>query len=97
MLREFVGDGWGGPGSARDAHAPVRLAEPLGVELADDTEDAAVEQTPVATGDGLLGGAEDLGQAAERRPGVDVQRLDDPSVQHVNCNGSHVAHCSEWR
>ena len=94
MLREFGGDGRRGPRSATDADGPVGLAEPLGVELADNTQDATVEQMPVATGDGLLGGSEDLSQAAERRSGVDVKRLDDPSVQYINCNGSHVIHLS---
>ena len=36
MLREFGGDGRGGPRSTTDADGPVVLAEPLGVELADD-------------------------------------------------------------
>ena len=84
MLREFGGDGRCGPRSASDADGPVGLAEPLGVELADNAQDATVEQTPVATGDGLLGGSEDLSQSAERRSGVDVERLDDSSVQWVN-------------
>jgi len=55
MLREFGGDGRCGAWGATDADGPVGLPEPLGVELADDTQDVTVEQTPVATGDGLLG------------------------------------------
>jgi hypothetical protein len=80
MLREFGGDGRCGPRSATDADGPVELAEPLGVELADNTKDATVEQTPVAPGDGRLGGSEDLSQATKRRSGVDVERLNDSSV-----------------
>ena len=80
MLRESGGDGRRGPRSATDADGPVSLAELLGVELADNTQDATVEQTPVAAGDGLLGGSQDPGQSAERGSGVDVESLDDPSV-----------------
>jgi hypothetical protein len=80
MLCEFGGDGRCGPRSAADADGPIRLAEPLRVELAHNTQGAIVEQTPVATGNGLLGGSEDLSQAAERRSGVDVESLDDSSV-----------------
>ena len=81
MLRQSGGHGRRRPRSTADADGPVGPAEPLGVELADDPHDAAVEQAPVAAGDGLLGGSEDLGQPAERRPGVDVESLDDSSVQ----------------
>ena len=80
MLGEFGGDGRGGPRSTTDADGPVVLAEPLGVELADDPHDVIVEETPVSAGDGLLGGSEDLGQSTKRRSGVDVESLDDPSV-----------------
>jgi hypothetical protein len=80
MLGQFGGDGRCGSRSATDADGPVGLAEPLGVELADNTQDPGVEQASVTTGNGLLGGSEDLGQAAERRTGVDVESLDDPSV-----------------
>ena len=84
MLCQFGGGGRCGPRSATDADGPVGLAEHLGVELADNTKGATVEQTAVATRDGLLGGSEDLSQAAERRSGVDVESLDDPSVQDIN-------------
>ena len=60
MLRQSGGDGGRGPGSTADTDGPVRPTEPLGVELADDPHDMAVEQAPIAAGDGLLGGAEDL-------------------------------------
>ena len=80
MLRQFGSDGRCGPRSATDADGPVRLAEPLGVELADNTQYATVKQTPVATGDGLLGRSKDLSQAAERGSGLDVKGMDDPSV-----------------
>jgi hypothetical protein len=43
MFRELGGDGRCGPRSATDADGPVKLAEPLGVELADNTQDASVE------------------------------------------------------
>ena len=81
MLREFGGNGRCGARGAADADGPVGLAEPLGVELTDHTQNAFVEQAPVATGDGLLGGPEHFGQAAERRSRVDVKSMDDPSVQ----------------
>jgi hypothetical protein len=84
MLREFGGDGRCGPRSATDADGPVVLAEPLGVELADDAHHVLVEQTAVAAGDGLLGGSEDLGQSVEGSSGVDVESLDDPSIQCIN-------------
>ena len=81
MLGQSGGDGRCGPRSAADADRPVGPAEPLGIELADDPHDVTVEQPPVAAGDGLLGGSEDLGQSTERRSGIDVEGLDDPSVQ----------------
>jgi hypothetical protein len=80
MLRKFGGDGRCGPRSATDADGPVGLPEPLGVELAHDTKNAIVEQTPVATGNSRLGGAEDLSQAAERRSGVNVECVNDSLV-----------------
>ena len=94
MLREFGGDGRCGSRSATDADGPVVLAEPLGVELAHHTENATVEQTPVATGDGRLGGSEDLSQAAERRSGVEVKRVNDSSVQKIKADGFHAHHRS---
>ena len=81
MLRQSGGDGGGGPRSTADADGPVGAAEPLGIELADDPHHTTVEQPPVAAGDGLLGRSEDLGQPTERGSGVDVESLDDPSVQ----------------
>ena len=50
---------------------------PLGTELANDPEDASVEQPPEAAGDGLFGGPQDLRQSAERCSGVDMEGLDD--------------------
>ena len=79
---QFGGDGRRGARSTTDADGPVGPAEPLGIELADDSYDTTVEQAPVTAGDGLLGGPEDLGQSTERRPGIDVERLDDSSVQY---------------
>ena len=92
MLCEFGGDGRCGPRSATDADRPVVLAEPLGIELANNTQDATVEQTPIATGDGRLGGPEDLSQATERRSGVDVKRMNDSSVQEINIDAFHTHH-----
>ena len=83
MLRQFGGDGRCGPRSTADADGPVVLAEPLGVELADNTKNAIVEQTPVATGNSRLGGSEDLSQAAERRSGVNVKGMNNPTVQII--------------
>src|SRR5580658_234738 len=97
MVRELGGDGRGGPGSATDPDGPVGLAEPLGVELADHSQDSTVEQTPIATGDGLLGGSENLSQAAERGSGVDIERLDDPSVQLIDLSGFHTHDLIQWR
>ena len=84
MLGQSGGHGGGGPGSTADADGPIGPTEPLGVELADDPHDPTVEQPAVAAGDGLLGGSEDLGQSTERRSGVDVEGLDDSSVQQID-------------
>jgi hypothetical protein len=92
MLREFGSDGRCGPRSATDADGPVELTEPLGVELADNTQDTTAEQTPVATGNSWLGRSEDLSQATERRSGIDVERMNDSSVQDINIDGSHAPH-----
>jgi hypothetical protein len=72
MLGEFGGDGRCGSRSATEAHGPVGLANSLRVELADDAQDAVIEEAPVATGDSLFGGSDDCGQATERRSRVDV-------------------------
>ena len=80
MLGQFGGHRRGRTRGTADADGPVRSAEPLGIELADDSHDTAVEQPPVATGDGLLGGSEYLRQATERSSGIEVKSLDDLPV-----------------
>lgn len=72
MLGEFVGDGRGRSRSTSEPHGPVGLADPLRVELTDHTHDAIIEQSSVATGDGLLRGSGDFGQATEGRSRIDV-------------------------
>ena len=89
MLRQSGGDSGRGARSTANTDGPVGPTETLGVELADDPHDVAVEQAPIAAGDGLLGGAEDLGQSTERRSGIDVEGLDDSSVNHIDGDGSH--------
>src|ERR1700691_338228 len=96
MLRQSGGDGGRRPRSTADPDRPVGPAEPLGIELADDPDHVPVEEPPVAAGDGLFGGAEGLRQSTEGRPGIDVQSLDDPSVQNINCNGSHATDHDTW-
>ena len=61
MLCQSGGDGGRGPWSTADADGPVRPTEALGVELTHDPHHMAVEQAPIAAGDGLLRGAQDLG------------------------------------
>ena len=80
LLRKFGGDRRCRTRPATDADDPVVLAEPLGIELAHYTKNAIVEQTPVATGNSRLGGSEDLSQAAERRSGVDIKRVNDSLI-----------------
>ena len=81
-------------GSASEADGPVGLAEPLGIELADHPNDPTIEQPSVPAGDRLFGGPEDFGQPAERRPRIDVESMDDPSVKRVDHNRSHAGHRS---
>ena len=54
-LRQLGGNGRCGSWGAADPGCPVGLTEPLGVELADDPQDLAVEQPSVAASDRLLG------------------------------------------
>src|ERR1700689_140206 len=96
MLCQSGGDGGCGTRSASDSDGPVGPAEPLGTERADNPPHVTAEKPPVAAGYGLLGGSEDLGQPAEGRPGVDVESLDNPSVQYINPSGSHEIHHSAW-
>jgi hypothetical protein len=85
-----------GPWSTADADRPVRPAEPLRVELAHHPHHVGLGQLSVAAGDGLLRRPEDFRQAAERCPGIDVEGLDDPSVQGIDADGFHVKDCKPW-
>ena len=56
-----------------DADCPVGLAEPLRIELANNSHDMTIEQWRVVLGDRLFRGLEDLGQSTERRSWIDVE------------------------
>ncbi len=85
------------PGAQRMRTAQSDRPEALGVELADHPHDPTVEQPAVAAGDGLLGGSEDLGQPTERRSGIEVEGLDDSSVQPINRGRFHATDPStQW-
>ncbi len=96
MLCQPGGYGRRGPRSTADPDGPVRSPDSLGIELAHHPYDVPVEEAPVTPGDGLLGGSENLGQPAERRARVEVQGLDDPSVQYIERSGFHRCHGNSW-
>jgi hypothetical protein len=68
---------------------PVRTAESLLVDLADDPEDTRFEQSPITACDRLLGRSQDFGHSAERCPGIEVEGLDDSAIQYIDHGRFH--------
>jgi len=80
---ERGGGGRGGVGRALHAHDPAGVAQALGVAEAAHAQPTRVVQAAVAPGDRLVGDPENVGDRAERRPAVELKRVQELGVEQI--------------